>query len=172
MLLISCIDELILIDVITSIKAGDLLVCWSGADRSGITYCQGGKTLTWLKTLHILHQFCAFLTNARDYREGSQKHIFIQYLGVSQIGALTTGIFSSKDIMHVLQQLCFLTDLKARQFEIACHSDVGDDVHTNTVRKLDFLSIRKLHFKHISRQLYLNLKKWKSALFFNKKYHK
>lgn len=60
--------------------------------------------------------------------------------------------------MHVLQQLCFLADLEGSQFEVPCNFDVADDVHAIPVRKLDFLSIRKLHLKHVSSQLQRNLK--------------
>ncbi len=60
---------------------------------------------------------------------------------------------TDKRSVLVWQQLCLLADLKGGQFEVSCDSDVADDVHALTVGKLDFLSIRKLHFKHVSSQL-------------------
>lgn len=60
--------------------------------------------------------------------------------------------------MHVLQLLYLLTDLKRSQFEVSSDSDVADDVHPNAVWELDFLSTRKLHFKHVFIHLQRKLK--------------
>ena len=57
----------------------------------------------------------------------------------------------------MLQQLCVLADLEGSRFEVSCDLDVTDDIHALTVGKLDFLSIRKLHLKHVSGQLQHNL---------------
>lgn len=65
---------------------------------------------------------------------------------------------SDKRGMHVLQQLCLLADLEGSQIKVPCDFDVADDIHVLTVGKLDFLSIRKLHFKHVSSQLQHQLK--------------
>ncbi|XP_022612754.1 interferon-induced very large GTPase 1-like [Seriola dumerili] len=43
-----------------------------------------------------------------------------------------------------------LADFEGSRFEVPCDSDVADDIHANTVRELDFLSIRKLHLKNTS----------------------
>ena len=65
---------------------------------------------------------------------------------------------TDKHSMHVWEQLCLSADLEGSQFEVSCDSDVADDVHANTVLELDFLSIRKLHFKHVSSMFQHNLK--------------
>lgn len=65
---------------------------------------------------------------------------------------------TDKHGMHVWEKLCLLADLEGSQFEVSCDSDVADNVHANTIRELDLLSIRKLHFKHVSSQLQHNLK--------------
>lgn len=60
--------------------------------------------------------------------------------------------------MHMLLKLHLLADLERRQFNVPSDSDVVDDVHANTIRKLDFMSIGKFHLKHISSKLQYNLK--------------
>lgn len=42
-----------------------------------------------------------------------------------------------------------LADLERRQFEVSLDPDVADDAQADAVWKLDFLSTRKLHFKHV-----------------------
>ena len=54
--------------------------------------------------------------------------------------------------------MCLLADLEGSQFEVSCDSDVVDDVHVLTVWKLQLLSVRKLHLKHVSSQRQLQLK--------------
>lgn len=55
-----------------------------------------------------------------------------------------------------------LADLKGGEFEVSSDSDVADDIHAIMVGELDFLSIRKLHFKQVSIQLQSNLEKTNS----------
>lgn len=59
-----------------------------------------------------------------------------------------------------LQSACesVLADLQRCQLEVSTNLDVTDHINVLLVWKLEFMVIRKFHFKHISSQLQHNLK--------------
>lgn len=66
-------------------------------------------------------------------------------------------------VKHSLYSMCYssrssLADFEGGQFEVPYDVDVADDFSAITVRKLNLLSIRELHFKHVSSQFQHNLK--------------
>lgn len=52
-----------------------------------------------------------------------------------------------------------LVDLKGGELQVPSDTNVGNDFQDVTVGELDHMSIRHLHFKHISGQLQDNLER-------------